>query len=56
MEVDVISQSVQAMTDILKLATTQSTDIAEKLIKMNVENTIGILQDEQMGKIIDLYI
>ncbi|MBA7630957.1 hypothetical protein ES703_38484 [subsurface metagenome] len=55
MEVDVISQSVQAMMDILKLATTQSTDITEKLIKMNLQNTIGILQDEVLGHIIDIY-
>ena len=25
-------------------------------LRMNVENVVGILQDEQMGKIIDLYV
>ena len=56
MEVDAVSQTVQAMTEILKIAASQSTDIAEKLIKINVQNTIGVFQDDQMGNIVDLYV
>ena len=56
MQADTVSQTVQAMTEILKLAQAQSIDIAQKLIKMNVENAVGILQDDQMGKTIDLYV
>ena len=37
------------------MAQAQSTGFAQKLIKMNVENAVGVFQDEQMGKIIDLY-
>ena len=55
MEVDAVSQTVQAMTEILKMITTQSIDIAEKLIKINVQNTIGVFQDDQMGNIVDIY-
>ena len=54
MEVDSVSQAVDAMTEILKLA--QSVSVAQKLIKLNVENVVGMFQDEQMGKIIDLYV
>ena len=56
MQVDVISQTVDAMTDILKMAQAQSSGVAQKLIKMNVESEIGVMQDEQMGKIVDLYV
>ena len=47
---------MEAMTEILKLAQAQSAGVAQKLIKMNVESVVGFLQDEQMGKIIDLYV
>ena len=56
MQVDAVSQAAEAMSEILKMAQAQSTGVAQKLIKMNVENIIGNLQDEQMGKIIDLYV
>ena len=56
MQVDVVSQAVDAMTEILKLAQAQSSGVAQKLIKMNVENALGAVQDEQMGKIVDLYV
>lgn len=56
MEVDSVSQAVEAMTEILKMAQAQSVGVAQKLIKMNVENIDGIFQDEQMGKIIDRYV
>ena len=51
---DAVSQDVEAMTEILNLAQAQSVAVSQKLIKMNVENVAGILQDEQTGKIIDL--
>ncbi len=56
MQVDAVSQAVEAMTQILKMAQAQSVGVAQKLIKMNAENIVGNLQDEQMGKIIDLYV
>ena len=52
--VDAVSQAVE--TEILKLAQAQSVGVAQKLIKMNVETVVGVFQDEQMGKIIDLYV
>ena len=56
MQVDAVSQAVEAMTQNLKMAQAQSVGVAQKLIKMNVENIVGNLQDEQMGKVIDLYV
>ena len=56
MQANAVSQAVDAMTQILKIAQAQSVEVAQKLIKMNVENAVGILQDDQMGKIIDLYV
>ena len=53
MQVDAESQAVEAMSQILKLAQAQSVDVAQKLTKMNIENVVGVLQNERMGKIID---
>ena len=55
MQVDPVSQAVEAMTDILKLAQAQSSGVAQKLIKMNVESAVGVFQDDQMGKNVDFY-
>ena len=56
MQVDAVSQAVEAMTEILKMAQAQSTGVAQKLIKMNVENAVDVFQDKQMSKNIDLYV
>jgi hypothetical protein len=37
------------MSKVLKMAVEQSTELADKLIKMNAENTLDILKDEMIG-------
>ncbi len=56
MEVDTISQSTQAMAEVLKMAVEQSTDLAEQLIRMNAENTIDTVKDEMIGQAIDILV
>ncbi len=56
MEVNSISQSIEALSDVLQMATEQSTDLADKLIRMNVENTIEVVRDEMIGQAIDIQI
>ena len=56
MDVDNISQSTQAMAGVLKMATEQSTDLADKLIKMNAQNTIDVVKDEMIGQAIDILV
>jgi hypothetical protein len=56
MDVDTISQSTQAIAEVLKMAVEQSTQLADKLIAMNVQNTIDVVKDEMVGKAIDILI
>ncbi len=51
-----ISQDTDILMELLKSSFTQSTEMAEKLIKMNVQNLIDINQMENMGNIIDTYV
>ena len=51
-----ISQDADILMQLLKSSFTQSTEMAEKLIKMNVQNLIDINQMENMGNIIDIYV
>ncbi len=51
-----ISQDADILMQLLKSSFTQSTEMAEKLIKMNVQNLIDINQMENMGNIIDTYV
>ena len=56
MEVDTIAQSTQAMAEVLKMAVEQSTQLADKLIKLNAQNTIDVVKDEMIGKAIDILV
>ncbi len=38
------------------MATEQSTDLADKLIKMNAQNTIDVVKDEMIGQAIDILV
>jgi hypothetical protein len=51
-----ISQDTDILMELLKSSFTQSTEMVEKLIKMNVQNLIDINQMENMGNIIDIYV
>ncbi len=51
-----ISQDTDVLIQLLKSSFSQSTEMAEKLIKMNVQNLIDINQMENMGNIIDIYV
>ncbi|WP_455382872.1 hypothetical protein [Salinispira pacifica] len=50
-----ISRSVQDLTNVLLAATQQSTGLAEKLVKINAQNTINENQLETMGNLVDTY-
>ena len=51
-----ISQDADILMQLLKSSFSQSTEMAEKLIKMNVQSLIDINQMENMGNIIDTYV
>ncbi len=51
-----ISQDPDILMQLLKSSFSQSTEMAEKLIKMNVQSLIDINQMENMGNIIDTYV
>ena len=56
MEIDTASQSIEAMAEILKMATEQSTNLAEKLIKMNAQTLIDLVKDETVGRAIGILV
>jgi hypothetical protein len=56
MEVDSVAQSTQAMAEVLKMAVEQSTQLADKLIAMSVQNTIDVVKDEMIGQAIDILV
>ena len=56
MEVDNISQSIDAISEVLKMAVEQSTDLADKLIKMNAQDTIDVVKDEMIGNAINILV
>ena len=56
MEVDAVAQSTQAMAEALKVAVEQSTQLANKLIKMNAQSTIDVVEDEMVGQAIDILV
>ena len=56
MEIDTAAQSTQAMAEVLKMAVEQSTQLANKLIKLNVQNTIDIAKDLAIGQAINILV
>jgi len=50
-----IGRGVQDLTQILLMATQQSTKLTEKLVKIGAENTINENQLSTMGKLVDTY-
>lgn len=50
-----ISRSVQDLSQVLMMATQQSTNLAEKLVKLGAENTINENQLATMGNLVDTY-
>lgn len=51
-----MSQDSEMLMKLLKDSFAQSTDLANKLLKMNIQNTIDINQMSNMGNIIDTYV
>jgi hypothetical protein len=49
--VSAVSQSIEAMNDVLKMATQANTEMAEKLVKVNVE--MALSPEAGKGTIID---
>ncbi len=50
-----IGRSVQDLTQVLLMATQQSTSLTEKLVRMGAENTINENQLSTMGNLVDTY-
>jgi hypothetical protein len=55
MDVSTINQSIEQLTNILLLSAEQSTQLTEKLIKVNVEQKLRGVNAEHLGTIIDTY-
>jgi hypothetical protein len=55
MDISNIQQSVEQLTNILNLSVEQSTDMAQKIMKVNVEQMVHEGKEELIGTIIDTY-
>lgn len=55
MDVTQIQGANQDLFSILMMATQQQTDLAQKLMAVNAENTINENQMETMGQLVDTY-
>jgi len=55
MDISNINKGVEQLTNILLLSVEQSTQLTEKLIKVNVEQKINGLNAEHLGAVIDTY-
>jgi len=55
MDISNISQGVDQLTNILLLSVEQSTDLNQKLIKINVQQKLQSVKDENIGKAIDTF-
>lgn len=54
--ISALSQNSDIAIKLLKNTLSQSTELAENLIKINIENAIDINQMENLGNVIDTYI
>jgi hypothetical protein len=55
MDISAIQNSVEQLNNILLLSTEQSTEMAQKIIKVNVEQMVHEGKEELIGTIIDTY-
>lgn len=55
MDISNISQGVEQLTNILLLSVEQSTQLTEKLVKVNVEQKLRGVNAEHIGAVIDTY-
>ena len=55
MDISNINNSIEQLTNILLLSVEQSTELTEKLVKMNVEQKIREGKEEHIGTVIDIY-
>ena len=55
MEIDTINQSVEALSRILMTATEQTSNLNEKLLKVNTEQMVRGVTGDHMGTLIDTY-
>jgi hypothetical protein len=55
MDIHNITNAIEQLTRILALSAEQSTGIAEKLVRMNIEMQISVDKPDTMGTVIDLY-
>ena len=55
MKVDSVSSSSQAMSDILKLIASKSTEMNDKLLKVNIAEKVKVAPSDTLGQNIDTY-
>jgi hypothetical protein len=56
MKIETLSIQIALLDKLLQSSIEQSTEMVEKLIKVNVQNKLAIKDLENMGQIIDMYI
>ena len=56
MKIETLSIQIALLDKLLQSSIEQSTEMVEKLIKVNVQNKLAIKDLEYMGQIIDMYI
>ena len=52
---DMVARSTELMSQVITNAVTQSTELAEKMVKMSVETKLAVNKMEGMGEIIDTF-
>jgi hypothetical protein len=55
MDVSAINKGIEQLTNVLLLSVEQSTQLTEKLIKVNVEQKLSSVKAEHLGTVIDTY-
>lgn len=55
MDIGAIQNSVEQLTNILLLSTEQSTEMAQKIMKVNVQQMIHEGKEDLIGTILDTY-
>ncbi len=56
MKIDTLSIQIALLDKLLKSSVEQSTELAEKLIKVSIQVKIAVKDLENLGNIIDMYI
>ena len=50
-----VSRSIDAMSDVLKMAQSKSSDLAKKMVAVSVEAKVGGAKEANLGAVVDSY-